>query len=220
MLYLIVLINVFCTLWNINIYCKYKKLIQYLLLLLSTIEVTEEYLLFKMDQRNFPYAMKNIPVPMKKLYLKILIDKVELLIKQIRWKALFYENETKGTFNYSFKPRKCSRQHKDLITFEDDLRKIISNVEFRRVNNYFQDRLKNDIRSIQSSKTVFFSQKKQETFTKWKNHITKNFWQTTLQEHIDNLTIMCITVLILKRNISQKNLKPERVDLWPENQSI
>ena len=112
---------------------------------------------------------------MKKLYLKILIDKVELLIKQIRWKALFYENETKGTFNYSFKPRKCSRQHKDLITFEDDLRKIISNVEFRRVNNYFQDRLKNDIRSIQSSKTVFFSQKKQETFTKWKNHITKNF---------------------------------------------
>ena len=45
-----------------------------------------------MDERNFPYSMKNIPVPSKKVYLKILIDKVELLIKGMRWKAVFFEN--------------------------------------------------------------------------------------------------------------------------------
>ena len=38
---------------------------------------------------------------------------------------------------------------------EDDLQKMISNVQFKRVNNDFQNRLKNDIRSIQSSKKVF-----------------------------------------------------------------
>ena len=105
-----------------------------------------------MDQRNFPYSIKNIPVPSKKLYLKILIDKVKLLIKRMPWKAPFFENESESTFNYGFKTRKCPFQHKDLMEFEDDLQKIISNVHFRIVNNDFQNRLKNDIRSTHSPK--------------------------------------------------------------------
>ena len=76
-----------------------------------------------MDESNFPYSMKNIPVPSKKLYLKILIDKVELLIKRKRWKAVFFENESESTFKYGFKTRKCSPQHKDLMEFEDDHQK-------------------------------------------------------------------------------------------------
>ena len=108
-----------------------------------------------MDQPNFPYSMKNIPVPSKKLYLKILIDKVELLIKRMRCKALFLENESESTFIYGFKTRKCPPQHKDLMEFEDDLQNMISNVQFRKVKNDFQNRLKSDIRSIQLSKKVF-----------------------------------------------------------------
>ena len=76
-----------------------------------------------MDESNFPYSMKNIPVPSKKLYLKIIIDKVELLIKRKRWKAVFFENESESTFKYGFKTRKCSPQHKDLMEFEDDHQK-------------------------------------------------------------------------------------------------
>ena len=78
-----------------------------------------------MDQRNFPYSMKNIPVPLNKLYLKIFINKVEVLIKRLRWKALFFENEIETIFNYGFKTRKCPPQHKDLMEFEDDLQKMI-----------------------------------------------------------------------------------------------
>ena len=63
-----------------------------------------------MDQRSFPYSMKNIPVPSKKLYLKILIDKVEVLIKRMRWKALFFENMSESTFKYGFKTCKCPPQ--------------------------------------------------------------------------------------------------------------
>ena len=80
--------------------------------------------------------------------MKTLIDKVELLIKQMRWKALFFENESESTFSYGFNTRKCPIQHKDLMEFEDDLKKIISSVQFRRVKNDFQNRRKNDIRSI------------------------------------------------------------------------
>ena len=93
-----------------------------------------------MDQRNFPYSIKNIPVKSKRLYLKILIDKVELLINRMRWKALFFEYESENTFNYGSKTHKCPPT------------KMISNVQLRRVNNDFQNKLKNDIRSIQSIK--------------------------------------------------------------------
>ena len=73
-------------------------------------------------------------------------------MKQMRWKTLFFENESESTFNYGFNTREYPLQRKDLMEFEDDLQKIISSVQFRRVKNDFQNRRKNDIRSIQSSK--------------------------------------------------------------------
>ena len=79
---------------------------------------------------------------MKETFLKILIDKVELLIKRMRWKALFFENESENTFKYGFKTRKCPPQHKDLMEFEDDLQKMISNVQFRRVKNDYKTDLR------------------------------------------------------------------------------
>ena len=41
------------------------------------------------------------------------------------------------------------------MEYEDDLQIMISNMQFRRVSNNFQNRLKNDIRSVPSSKKVF-----------------------------------------------------------------
>ena len=79
---------------------------------------------------------------MKETFLKILIDKVELLIKRMRWKTLFFENESESTFKYGFKTRKCPPQHRDLLEFEDDLQKMISNVQFRRVKMIFKTDLR------------------------------------------------------------------------------
>ena len=79
--------------------------------------------------------------------MKILIDESN--------SNLFFENESESTFKYGFKTRKCPPQNNGLMEFEDDLQKMISNVWFRRVKNDFQERLKNDIRSIHSSKKVF-----------------------------------------------------------------
>ena len=51
---------------------------------------------------------------------------------------------------------------------------MISNVQFRRVKNDFQSRLKNDIRSIQSSKKVFFfADKRRNIYEMEKTHYEK-----------------------------------------------
>ena len=151
--------------------------------------------------------MKKIPIPSKKLYLRVLIDKVELLIKWIWWKALFFENESESTFNYGFKKSQCQPQYNDLMEFEDDLQEMISNVQFRRVNNDFQNMLKNDIRSVRSSKKIFiFADKTRNIYQMEKSHY-KNSRQMTSQKHINNSITRFTAELIWKKNILQKNLK-------------
>ena len=109
------------------------------------------------NQKYYNYSMKNIPIPSEKLYRTRLIEKVELLIKRMRWKAHLYESSGKGKSNplhYVFKSRKCPPQHKDLIAFENDLLKLIKTVTFRKVRNKFQDDLRKDIMSIKKSKNI------------------------------------------------------------------
>ena len=56
--------------------------------------------------------MKNIPIPKKNNYIKILIEKVENVVKRMRWKAFFFDkdtdqdNESTDSNNYGFKSRK------------------------------------------------------------------------------------------------------------------
>ena len=51
---------------------------------------------------------------------------------------------------YGFKSRKCPPAVKELEQFEHDLRNMIKNIEFRKVSNNFQDKLKNDIQEIKT----------------------------------------------------------------------
>ena len=44
-----------------------------------------------------------------------------------------FQNESESTFKCGFKTRKCPPQHKDLMEFEDELQKMISNVQFRMI---------------------------------------------------------------------------------------
>ena len=82
------------------------------------------------------------------------------------------------------------------MEFEDDLKKMISNVQFRRVNNDFQNRLKNDTKSVRSSKKIFiFADKTRNIYQMEKSHY-KNSRQMTSQKHINNLITRFTTELI------------------------
>ena len=46
-----------------------------------------------MDFIDFGYSMKNISTHSKPCYLYKLIDKVEKVLKPLRWKALFFDRD-------------------------------------------------------------------------------------------------------------------------------
>ena len=109
-----------------------------------------------------------------------LIEKTESVIKRIRWKAFFSEqNKDKNKTNhdsdnddsnsainnnFGFKSRKCSPQNEELNNFEADVYDMIKNIEFRQVRDDFQDQLQHDIRKINNSTKVFIPADKTTNF--------------------------------------------------------
>ena len=74
-----------------------------------------------MEKINFGYSMKNIGIPQNKTYLLQLIEKIEMVIKRMRWKVSRNgKKETNGikTEWYGFKSSKTPKQVKELITSE------------------------------------------------------------------------------------------------------
>ena len=93
-----------------------------------------------MEQVNFGYSLKNIPIPEQKVYLQMLINSTEKVIKTFRWKAFHFLNpktytDKKETFGFtSTKPAPILPELKE---FEDEMLKLIKNVEFNSNTNEF-----------------------------------------------------------------------------------
>ena len=56
---------------------------------------------------------------------------------------------------YCFPSNKCPLTVDELFPFETDLLIIIKNIEFRKVTDVFQSKLRKDIRIVKQSKNVF-----------------------------------------------------------------
>lgn len=108
------------------------------------------------------YSLKNIPIPTANAYRKALIEKVESVLKRMRWRAFFFLREGKGgesddledARNFGFNSRKCPPQIEELKPFEDDMVRLIEKIEFRKVSDPFQDMLQMDIRRIRNSTDI------------------------------------------------------------------
>ena len=87
-----------------------------------------------------------------------MINKVENLIRSIRWKAYFHDNTATPTAEinkFGFKSTKAPPQNQMLTPFESDLYELARTMEFKPVQNQFQKQLKRDIRELkQSSKLL------------------------------------------------------------------
>ena len=102
--------------------------------------------------------MKKIPIPSEKLHKITLLEKLELLVKRMKWKVYLFENnniQQSNPLNYIFKNRKTPPKHKDLIAFENDLVKLMKNRSFKNMSNNFQNQMKADIESIKRSKNIY-----------------------------------------------------------------
>ena len=91
-----------------------------------------------MEKLQFDYSYKNIPIPTERNYKLQLMEKIELVIKRMRWKAHFYnekkdakENEThRIPDSYGFNSLNCPPQVRELIQFESDLLDIMKLLKF------------------------------------------------------------------------------------------
>ena len=136
-----------------------------------------------MEKRSFNYSLKNIPLPTEKSYKINLIEKVEQVIKRMRWKALFLDvtkEESPKPDTFGYKTRNCPPQIKEMIPFENDLFDMIKNVKFRHVKNDFQKILSNDLKEIKSSDKVFiFADKTRNVY-----EVSKDVHDKLLNENI------------------------------------
>ena len=149
-----------------------------------------------MNSKNFNYSLKNIPIPNKTSYTLSLIDKIEHLIKRMRWKAHFFlnkestpnstennesnsQNNAKNTFG--FKTRKTPPQITELAQFEEDLFNITKNLKFKQTNSDFQNKLNSDLSDIKNNPNVLVFADK-----------TNNIYELSKEEHekllLENIT--------------------------------
>jgi len=88
-----------------------------------------------------------------------LVDKIEAVIKRMRWKAIFFDNdsdeEDEQLDTFGLKTTNTPRQVPEMIEFERELIAIVSKLTFKRTTNEFQSKLKQDIRTINHSDKLY-----------------------------------------------------------------
>ena len=131
-----------------------------------------------MEKSEIKYSLKNVPIPSKESYQLNLIDKIESLVKRMKWRAFCYSNQQK--FNnefketFDFKSKRCPPHCSDLITLEKDLSHMVKSLKFIHVKHLFQRELSEDIRKIKSSPNVFvFADKGNNIYEMLKDHHKK-----------------------------------------------
>ena len=140
-----------------------------------------------MEKINFNYSLKNIPLPNKNTYILTLIDKVEAVIKRMRWKLFWYYNDSNNdepvaqNGKFGFKSKNTPPPQEELESFENDLFNMVASIKYRNSKDSFQEKLKEDIRKINDSdKLLIFADK------------TTNIYSLSPEEHSkllnDNVT--------------------------------
>ena len=64
------------------------------------------------------------------------------------------QNDSRQFDNFGFKTSAAPPQNEYLNAFENDIYEMIRNIEFINVRNEFQDKLKQDLENMQSSKNI------------------------------------------------------------------
>jgi len=135
-----------------------------------------------MERTNLHYSTKNIPVASERNYKIQLLEKIEAVIKRMRWKAIFFDSENGNgdeidKENYGLKTKNTPPHVKEMNAFEKDLIDMINTLKFRKVRNNFQSKLNEDIKSIKNDTKIYAQADK-----------TSNMYKLTKSEYDKILT--------------------------------
>ena len=110
-----------------------------------------------MNFKKINFNLKSISLHNLDAYRRSIIEKVESVIKRMRWKAHFILNgEGESTANtFGLKPKINPPKVRELNEFEEDMVKMIENLEFRNVYDKFLKNLKLTSSKYKLSLTFF-----------------------------------------------------------------
>jgi len=122
-----------------------------------------------MEKFSVNYSTKNIPLPSQNDYRQRLIEKTELFLRRMRWKAYFFLNpstisNTKDT--YGFKSAKNPPPVEELKEFENSMLKMIQSTNFKHFNSPFLNKLKDDAIKIKNETKLLIAADKTTNFYK------------------------------------------------------
>ena len=110
---------------------------------------------------NLKSSGKDIPIPNRTSYMKKLILQTETVLKNMRWRAFWFEkkgdtdNETdknhRKEITRDFKSTKTPPQNELLKPFERDIYNLIGNIEFRRVDDPTLQEMGEEVKRINDS---------------------------------------------------------------------
>ena len=134
-----------------------------------------------MEAVNFGHSVKDIPIPNRKEYQKMMINSYENFIWTLRWKVFhfFNPNSKSKKETYGFKSLKFPDQFEELKDFEEEFRDLIVNVEFKDKKNSFQNKLAKEKEEIEKETKLIVGTDKTSNFYKvepeeYKDLVKKN----------------------------------------------
>ena len=107
--------------------------------------------IYKMEKVNFKFSIKNIPILSERGYLLQLMEKIDIFITRMRWKAICCNNKANYNSSGRFKDIKmseASERTSSIVLFENDLIDMLKVIKFRKVKNRFLTKLKSDIKTV------------------------------------------------------------------------
>ncbi len=111
-----------------------------------------------MRQFRFDYSLKKIPTPSQDAYLRNLIEKVESVLKRMRWKAHFFLKGDKISDQnnaFGLPSNKTPPTILEIKSFENNVINLIENIKFQNAENQFQISFANDLKKINLSPKIF-----------------------------------------------------------------
>ena len=138
-----------------------------------------------MEYINFAYSLKNIEIPTHSTYKFILTEKIEGLIKKMRWKAHFFLKviNINTIDNFKLKSKKCPLICKDMQASENDITDMVKDIKFTKHQDNFRKKIINNTKKNTQLKKKGFIFTDETTnlystsFTNYKNLTTNNVTQ-------------------------------------------
>ena len=136
-----------------------------------------------------------------------LITKIEHFLIRMRWKAFWFERDSDKEQecikeNFGFKSNNVAPSNARLQRFEEEMYDMVRSIKFRKVENDFQKKLKNDVQEIRRSNKIFVHADKTTNIYK----VTKDEYRKIVNENVTKNYKVGNNELVEKLNLEAKSL--------------